>query len=205
MLIIYLGVDLSALGWRESIDKKALVDKVKVVVGEGQTIENIAQLEVTVGGLDLGGEDGRNINTMDLGLGELVCHLQGPHTRTSSNIKDPQVGRIIELDIVVALEDEADKVVLCIEAVGFSKIIGQHIRCAFDGVSGATVVTASTATRPFGEGGGRHGGRGTRVSGGIVKMEGGEFGLVGIGRGRVMGKFGGMVVVVGGIHGCMAT
>lgn len=42
MLIIYLGVDLSALGWRESIDKKALVDKVKVVVGEGQTIENIA-------------------------------------------------------------------------------------------------------------------------------------------------------------------
>lgn len=161
---------------------------------------------MAVGGLDLGGENGRNINTMDLSLGELVRHLQRPHARTSSNIKDPQVGRIgVELDIVVALEDEADKVVLCIEAVGFSKIIGQHIRCAFDGVSGATVVTASTATGPFGEGGGGHEGGGTRVGSGIVKVEGGEFGLVGIGGGGVIRESGGMVVVVRGIYGCMAT
>jgi hypothetical protein len=165
MLIIYLGIDLSALGWRESIDKKALVDKVKVVVGEGQTIEDIAKLEVAVGGLDLSGEDGRDIYTMDLGLGELVCHLQGPHTCTSSNIKDPQVRRLgVDLDIVVALEYEADEVVLCIKAVGFSEVVGEHVGCAFDGVSGASVVAASTVIRPFGEGGCRHAGS-TRVGG----------------------------------------
>lgn len=166
----YLGINLLALDGRQCIDQQALVHKVKVIVWEWQSVQDVAQLEVAVAGLDLGGEDGRDVHTVDLGLGELVAHLKGPYTGTRGHVQDPQLGLVVELHIVVALEDKADQIVLGIQAVRLGQIVGKHVRGTLAGVPGASVITATSVIGPLGQGGRGHA-RDVRIGGAAIRAQ----------------------------------
>lgn len=70
-----LGHDCDPVGGGQSCDQQALVDKVKVVIWEGQTLNDVVLDETAVAWDDGCWKDARHVDAGDDGVWELVCHF----------------------------------------------------------------------------------------------------------------------------------